>query len=59
MIATPAGLADLHLIFTMAALAESLADPREAQDRLPPGAGRPERGRGQLPDYRPSAGPGP
>jgi hypothetical protein len=49
-------LAALHLVFTLAALAESLADLRDAQDRLHQ-ARAARHAAGQLRDYRPPAVP--
>jgi hypothetical protein len=48
-------LAALHLVFTSAALAESLADLREAQERLHQ-ARAARRAAGQLRQYQPPAG---
>jgi hypothetical protein len=48
--------AALHLIFTLAAMAESLADLREAQHRLHQ-ARAARHAAGQLRAYRPPAGP--
>ena len=47
--------ASLHLVFTLAALAESLADLRDAQDRLSP-AQAARRSARRLRRYRPPAG---
>jgi hypothetical protein len=48
--------AALHLIYTLAALAETLADLRQAQDRLHQ-ARAARQAAGQLRDYLPPAGP--